>query len=636
MNKKNIKHLGSIFLLGSLCASMNAQSVIDEGFESGKGDWTSRGGESVAVSTDVANSGSSSLKVSSRSNYWNGASVASDGFKAGKRYDVESYVYFDGSTFRPSSSVSGDVIPLKDAYDKETYFRFGTCLSGGGANNAALKNMVKTHFNSVTPENELKPDATLSQSASQQRGNNVNPQVQLGSGARAILQFCSDNGIALRGHCFVWHSQTPSWLFKENFSSNGANVSKQIMDQRMENYIKNMFELLAKEFPNLQIYSYDVVNEAFNEDGTLRRAGDNSVSPGNSYWMEIYQSNEYIYNAFTYARKYAPKGCKLYYNDYNEYGASKRDGIYKIVKDMFEKGICDGVGMQSHLDVSYPNAALYEQAIQKFTSIGCDVQVTELDVTCKNGATLATQATYYKNLFDIYKKYKDKISAVVVWGVNDNNSWRGSDKPLLFDGSNQPKPCYYKIVEGMGTPNPGSGDDDDTSLKENSFEICFQYDDGSTTHYETIETVAVPSKTWTKLSGEMIVPEGAENIRFYIQSANTDSESDLIDFYIDDVLCTLNPGEAVANVDNDKCVLAQNTPNPASGATNISFSIQQPGKVSIALYNALGVKVMDVVDEDFEAGSYTKSVNVSNLARGVYFYELKSNGFSSRKAMIVK
>lgn len=630
------KQLLSMSLLWSVAFVAGAQSVIDDGFESGKASWSARGSESVSLSKDVAHSGTQSLMVSSRSDYWNGASCVVSGIDPGASYDVEAYVYFDGSTFKPASAVTGDVLPLKDVYNEKDYFKFGTCVSGFGINNASTKNMIKTHFNSVTPENELKPDATLNQSASKSVGNNVNPQVQLSSGAKSILQFCSDNNIALRGHCFVWHSQTPSWLFKENFDSNGRNVSKAVMDQRLENYIKNVFELVTKSYPNLNIYAWDVVNEAFNEDGSMRRAGDNNMSPGNSYWMEIYGSDEFIYNAFKYSRKYAPKNCKLYYNDYNEYNAAKRDGIYKIVKNMYEQGICDGVGMQSHLDVGYPGASLYEEAIRKFASIGCDVQITELDVTTTNESS---QGTYYKNIFDLYKKYKDNISAVVVWGVNDGSSWRSSKNPLLFNSSNQPKQAYQKIVEGMSvSSNPGAGDAEE-SLTENSFELCFQYKDASSeTQYPTIETVSVPSKTWTKLSGVMKVPADATDVAVYLQSANTGKDSDLVSFYVDDVKCS--PANTSSVADGAECQsgysLLQNVPNPAVGQTDIRFSLREGGFVSIELFNAAGVKVADVVKENLTQGSYVKTIGVESLAPGLYFYEMSVNGFSERKTMIVR
>ncbi|MCQ2208427.1 MAG: carbohydrate binding domain-containing protein, partial [Paludibacteraceae bacterium] len=135
--KKNYAY--TMMLMGFCCLPANAQSLIDEDFESGKGDWASRGGESVAVSKDAAHSGNQSLKVSSRSSYWNGASIGSKEFEAGKSYNVEAYVYFDGSTYKPASAITGDMVPLKDAYVKDKYFRFGTCVSGYGVTNAATQ-----------------------------------------------------------------------------------------------------------------------------------------------------------------------------------------------------------------------------------------------------------------------------------------------------------------------------------------------------------------------------------------------------------------------------------------------------------------------------------------------------------------
>lgn len=591
----------------------------------------------MAISKEVANSGTQSLKVSSRSKYWNGASVASADFQANKSYDVEAFVYFDGASYTPSAAVSGDIIPLKKAFPEEEYFKLGTAMSDAGAANVSLQKMFLTHFSSVTPENELKPDATLKQQLSQQKGNNVNPQVQLGNGAKTILKFCEDNGVSFRGHCFVWHSQTPTWLFKEGFNSNGKNVSTSIMDQRLENYIKNVFELVTKSYPNLKIYAWDVVNEAFNEDGSLRSAGDATISAGQSYWYQIYKSDEYIKKAFRYARKYAPKGCKLYYNDYNEYNTAKRDGIYKLVKAMYEEGICDGVGMQSHLDVSYPGKALYEQAIQKYASIGCDIQITELDVTTTSEET---QATYYKDLFDIYKKYKDHISAVIFWGINDANNWRAKKTPTIFNRNSEPKAAYYKIIEGMKVSNSTdeSGDNKDDKLSEMVFQLSYQYTNGGETVYSTIKKGQVPDKTWTKLSGQMDIPSGAKDIKVYVQTSDNKDESDLIDFYIDDVKVSLPGATLVANKTAEMAgySLFQNAPNPAVGQTSIQFTLEEAGTVAMALYNGAGIKVMDIVNETLSAGSHSQQINVSSLPSGVYFYEMSVNGFVNRKVMIKK
>ena len=198
-------------------------------------------------------------------------------------------------------------------------------------------------------------------------GNNVNTQVLFREGITSILHFCEQNNISLRGHTFCWHSQTPDWFFRENFQNDGNYVSKDIMNQRLESFIKNTFEIFARDFPNVDLYAYDICNEVFaNDGGGLRPSTE-------SKWMEIYGDDSYIKNAFTYARKYAPANCKLYLNDFNEYIPAKTQNIYDMAMQLKNLGIIDGIGMQSHLDIAYPNIQLYEKAINKFISTGLDM-----------------------------------------------------------------------------------------------------------------------------------------------------------------------------------------------------------------------------------------------------------------------
>ena len=339
---------------------------------------------------------------------------------------------------------------LKNVYSN--YFRIGTAVSA----NEVGKNpdFILKHFNSITPENELKPDQILDQSASKANGNNVDPQVKLGWGAKTILDFAAKNNIPVRGHTLIWHSQTPSWLFKENFDDNGAMVSKEIMNKRIDNYIKNVFATLKKEYPTVQFYAYDVANECFadGQGGGLRQGGWNQQG-GQSPWNMLYGDDSYLEVAFASARKYAPVGCQLYYNDYNEYENPKMNNIYNLVSKLYKQGNLDGVGMQSHLDTSYPSASQYQQALAKYASIGCAIQVTELDVTCNNEQQ---QASYYESIVKAIKNC-EKVNSLTFWGTNDGMSWRGSQNPLIFDRSYNAKAAYNSIVNLVNESEYGDG-----------------------------------------------------------------------------------------------------------------------------------------------------------------------------------
>lgn len=378
-------------------------------------------------------------------------------FEAG---DTGVDIYVDDFVITEAPVVEPEDIPsLKDVYNG--YFNIGTAITPSNLSSKSFMALVEKHFNGcITVGNELKPDYVLNKNASlamyEESGDDTNPQVTLAS-VRPLLDYCQKNNIPVRGHCLVWHSQTPDWFFKEGYSDDGDWVSKDKMIERMENYIKNVMEIIAEEYPDLNVYAWDVVNEAWTDDGKPRTAGSNNVTNGNSAWVQIFGDNSFIEYAFKFARKYAPEGCKLYYNDYNEY-MGKMNAIYDMAMDLKEKGLIDGIGMQSHLDVNFPSASMYEKALEKYASTGLDIQVTELDVTTSDTseAGLKKQAQYYSDIMDAIVKYKDSVSAVIFWGVTDDSSWRASQCPLLFDADYKAKPAYYSITDGITPVEPTS------------------------------------------------------------------------------------------------------------------------------------------------------------------------------------
>jgi endo-1,4-beta-xylanase len=388
--------------------------------------------------------------------------------------------YIDDFTATPATlpQIETNIDSLKDVFSG--YFKLGGAATASEVAIKPGKDLFLKHYNSLTPGNELKPDSVLDYNATvaymeANSGNQVNPQVSLRA-AKTLLDFARDNNIPVRGHTLVWHAQTPDWFFRENFSkdTSAAWASKEVMLQRLENYIKNLMELIKTEYPTVNFYAWDVVNEAVNPNNSngMRSPGSNYTTSGNSLWMQTVGS-DFIVKAFEYARKYAPANCKLFYNDYNEYETVKMNYIVNILTDLKSRGLVDGMGMQSHWTMDYPSLSMVETAVRKYASLGLEVQLTEVDMKQPDNSTtaLANQATRYQQFIKKIADLKQEglnISAVVLWGVTDATSWIGG-YPLLFDKDYKAKPAYYSIVNSITRIAPGvkgdvDGDGEVTAL----------------------------------------------------------------------------------------------------------------------------------------------------------------------------
>ena len=357
---------------------------------------------------------------------------------------------------------------LKDEF--APYFRVGNILNGYTVTNSAITGTFLKDYNAIECENETKPDATLVQDGS----TDTNVKVSLNSCA-AIADFAVKNHLAFRGHTLVWHSQSPEWFFKEGFNKNNNWVSKNVMDQRMESYIKNMFNAFKTQYPDLNLYAYDVCNECVSDDANRTKNNGGAREPGmpvkdhpNSPWVAVYGDNSFVEKAFTYARQYAPASCKLYYNDYNEYWDHKRDCIYNMCKSLYQKGVLDGVGMQSHINADYggfSGVEGYTAAMKKYLSIGCDVQITELDISREGGKySDADQSAKYTAIFKAAMDWNKnpqsdgRVTLVQIWGPNDANTWiKTENAPLLYDTNNQPKAAYKALTAMIPQSEWGDG-----------------------------------------------------------------------------------------------------------------------------------------------------------------------------------
>ena len=167
--------------------------------------------------------------------------------------------------------------------------------------------------------------------------------------------------------------------------------------------------------------------------------------------MQIYNDDSFIINAFTFARKYAPNGCKLFINDYNEYMTAKTNDIYNMALKLKQRGVIDGIGMQSHVGVNWPSFNDYKKALEKFLSTGLQVHISELDIASENN--FSAQATYFKNIFQLAVDKAGGVTCLTVWGTNDGNSWIGEKKALLFSEGYNPKQAYYSVMEVANNNN---------------------------------------------------------------------------------------------------------------------------------------------------------------------------------------
>ncbi len=350
---------------------------------------------------------------------------------------------------------------LKDYFKKD--FKIGVAVAMQSISRDSA--LIIKEFNSLTPENDMKP-GVLHPSENTWKWEN----------ADAIMAFAKRHKIAVRGHNLLWHSQDARWMFT---APDGKPSSKELVLQRLRDHI----HAVVGRYKG-QIYAWDVVNEAV-QDGADSTVIYRTASP----WWNLFKSPEFIEAAFRYAHEADPK-AKLYYNDYSSESDTKHRKIYKLVKNLKDKGVpIDGVGFQAHWKVNNPTVQQLRTALDEIISLGLDVQFTELDIDIRvpaaltpNGAPAAGAATaapvdpgytaelealqiaQYKKMFDVMKQYKKHISAVTFWNVTDRSSWldgRGQGGgaasstagriprkayPLLFDVNGQRKKAYWAVV----------------------------------------------------------------------------------------------------------------------------------------------------------------------------------------------
>ncbi|WP_297335702.1 endo-1,4-beta-xylanase [Algoriphagus sp.] len=327
---------------------------------------------------------------------------------------------------------------LKDEFQSNFFIGAAVNARQVDGSMASADSLLDLHFNSLTAENGLK-------------WSNVQPEE-----GKFAFEF-GDNYVKrgkkmdafIVGHTLVWHQQVPDWVFRDK---EGSFLSKEALQERMDDHIQTVMGRYKD-----QIDGWDVVNEAFEDDGGWRK----------THWY-LLMGEEYIAQAFAKAHQVDPN-AELYYNDYNVWKPEKRRAILKMAQNLRSRGIrIDGIGMQGHYRLDFPSLDQIETAIEEIHQAGFQVMITELDVDVLprpsdfDGADLEISyadspewnpyadfipaevhdklVNRYVSLFGLFKKHSDKISRVTFWGLHDGSTWlnnwpvRGrTNYPLLFD-----------------------------------------------------------------------------------------------------------------------------------------------------------------------------------------------------------
>ena len=333
---------------------------------------------------------------------------------------------------------------------KETFrndFLMGTALNTRQINetDAPTDSLITQQFNAITAENVMKAE-------------NIHPQWGQFDfeAADKFIAYGVKHGMYTVGHTLIWHSQLPPFVR----AITNADSLRQFMDLHINTVAQRYASSIA---------SWDVLNEALNEDGSLRETVFYNVL-----------GEDYIVEAFRMAAEAAPN-AKLYYNDFNIEQPEKRAGAIRLIKLLQDAGVrIDGVGIQGHWHAGKLPLDDIEQSIVEYAALGLEVAITELDLEVLprdfQGADVGTrraaddpalnpyvnglpdsvseqQAADYENLFQLLLKHRDKISRVTFWGVNDGNSWLNNwpvagrkNYPLLFDRNNQPKEAFFRVI----------------------------------------------------------------------------------------------------------------------------------------------------------------------------------------------
>lgn len=289
-------------------------------------------------------------------------------------------------------------------------------------------------FNMMVAENEMKMDALQPSQG----------QFSYGS-ADQLVSLAKNNNMTVRGHCLVWHTQQPTWL-----SSDGKKNDKGWTRQQALDIMKSHITNVLKHFKG-KVMEWDVVNECLDDDQSIIRTNPDGYKLRPTVW-QLAIGNDYIDSAFVYAYR-ADSTVQLYINDYDVemQGKAKAVAYYNLVKRLQKQNIpLDGVGLQCHFSIGDVDSVKLEKTVRLFGEAGLKCIITELDmgVPSTTTANLEEQARNYRVITDIVLN-NDNCPNLVIWGIKDNDSWRSSSNPLLYDSGLGKKKAWYAVRSAL-------------------------------------------------------------------------------------------------------------------------------------------------------------------------------------------
>lgn len=354
---------------------------------------------------------------------------------------ISIFISWSNKNIASTTNIEDSSKGLKDYY--ASYFTIGVAVSPQALQREDESKLILRQFGSVTPENAMKMGPI-----------HPNENEYYWKDADAIVAFAQEHHLKIRGHCLCWHNQTPRWMF---IDSTGKTVTKEVLLQRLRDHITTVVNRYKGK-----VYAWDVVNEVISD------APDEYFR--NSPWYKIC-GEDFVQKAFEYAHAADPDAI-LFYNDYNEINAIKREKIIRMIKKLRDAGVpVHGVGLQAHWAVNEPSESQLDSTLMQFASLGIKLQVTELDIsvyakehnarekrqedadTSFSELKVKLQRDRYASCFKMFRKYKKVISGITFWNISDRHSWldnfpvRGrKDYPLLFDRNLQPKKAFWDVV----------------------------------------------------------------------------------------------------------------------------------------------------------------------------------------------